>query len=120
MHGEMLPCVIDVYFLILCGFSVWVLPYLTLRRRELFHCRAPNPAKHTKVEYKVPPRCLGYLSFLCMVIIHASSNLHPPNPNAPNSDPHNLSSKVQHLATQRPTLSMWIRLMPQGPPMEAP
>ena len=73
MHGEVLLCIVDVDIFVLCGFGVWRLPYLTLRRRTLIHCRVPNP-----------------------------------------------SSNNQYLTTQLPTLSMWIRLMPQGLPMEAP
>ena len=85
--------------------SVWVLPFPTLGERQLFHYRASNPAKNTKVEHKVPPRCLGYLCFLCMLIIHATSDLHPPNPThqmvtptthhlPPNTSPHNVPPQV--------------------------
>ena len=87
MHGEMLLCVIDVDIFMLCGFGVWMSPYLALRRRTLIHCRVPNPAKHTKVEYKVPPRCLG----LSQLPVHANYPciLWPPpsEPDTPNGDP---------------------------------
>ena len=97
-----LPYTIDVDNFLLCGFSVWLLPYLTLRRRTLSHIRVPKSAKYTRVEYKVPPRCVWLLCILCMLIIHASSDLHPPNQNTSNVDPHNPSSNKQHLATKRP------------------
>ena len=111
----MLPCVIDVDHFVLHGFGVWMLLYSTLRRITLIHYRVPNPAEHTKVEYKVPPRCLG----LSQHPVHANYPciLGPPTsePNTPNGDPHNPSSNTQH-----PTLSMWIKPMPQGLPTEAP
>ena len=68
-----------LYFCV-AWFSVWTLPHLTLRGRTLVHSRVHNSAEHTKVEYRVPPDVLGYLCFLGMIIIHASSDLHPPNP----------------------------------------
>ena len=99
---DILPCEIDVNNFVLCGFGVVLLQYLTLRRRTLSHIRVPNSAKYTRVEYKVPPRCVWLLCFLCMLIIHASSDLCPPNQNTPNGDPHNPSSNNQHLATKCP------------------
>ena len=74
-----LPCIIDVNNFVLCGFGVWMLPYSTLRRGTLIHFRFPNPAEHTKDDYEVPPTCVGLLYILCMLIIHASSDCHPPN-----------------------------------------
>ena len=41
---------VDVANFVLCGFGVWLLPYLTLRRRTLLHNRVPNSDEHTKVE----------------------------------------------------------------------
>ena len=104
MHREtFLPCEIDVNNLVLCGFGVWLLPYLTLRRRTLGHTRVPNSAKYTRVEYKVPPRC----ALVTLLPVHAnypwSSNLRPLNQLTQNGDPHNPSSNNQHLATNVPS-----------------
>ena len=52
------------------------------------------------------PQMIG----LSQLPVHA--NYPPYEPNTPNGDLHNPSSNTQHLATQCPTLSMWIRLMP--------
>ena len=60
---------------------------------------------------------------LSLLPVHANypCNLRPPpsEPNTPNGNSHNPSSTTQHLTTQCPTPSMWIRPMPPGPPTEA-
>ena len=72
-------CFIDVNNFVLCGFGMWMLPYTTLGRKTLLHNRDPNPAEHTKVDTRHPPDVFGSSTFLCMLIIHAFSDLHPLN-----------------------------------------
>ena len=99
-HGEnILPYVFTFYIVQL---SSWVLQFPTLAERQLFHYSAPNSAENIKVEYKVPPQCLGYICFLRMLIIHGTSDLHPLTPTHQTVTPINLLSNTQHPATQHP------------------
>ena len=116
---QVLPKFDDVLILYVAWFSVWMLPYLTLRWRTLIHSRVPNSAEHTKVEYRVPPNALVYL---CNPGHDNYPCLHRPLPsktNTPNGNPHNPSSNNQHLTTWLPTLNLEIWPMPLGPPAEA-
>ena len=85
----------------------------------MHHYRVPTPAEHTKVEYKVPPRCIGLL-YVPGNDHYPSLHRPPPSePNTPNGNPHNLSSNNQHLATRLPTLNIEFWPMRQGLPAEA-